>query len=98
MALDEEGIERGGFAVHFDDFKRKLRREKDIQAKKLMTTYPGTDDYEAYMALFLSEDNNSIEICIEDDNRTTTFYIIVPHTESDIFKAPETETANAQVE
>lgn len=87
MHGSDNGVNRGGFALDFDRVKRKMR-EKDIELKKLMTCIPGTEDYEAYMALFLAETNtgaSAIDVWVEDDNRTTTFYLTIPHTNSDIF-------------
>lgn len=61
------------FAMGFDDLKRKLA-PKGVVLNKLSTCFPGTDDYEAWTAVFLQPENNTVDIFIEDDFRTTTFY------------------------
>lgn len=61
------------YAMGFDDLKRKVA-PKGIVLNKLITCFPGTDDYEAWMAVFLQEENTTVDVLIEDDYSTTTFY------------------------
>jgi hypothetical protein len=61
------------YALKFDDFKRKVAPQ-GVQLNKLITCFPGTDDYDAWMAVFLQPENDTVDILIEDDYSTTTFY------------------------
>lgn len=84
---------RGPFEVHYDDLKRRLA-PKGIILTKLMTCIPGTDDYTAYMAAFTDPENTTIEVCVGDDKKTTTFYTVQ-------YPAPviaETAPANPTIE
>lgn len=63
------------FAVKFDDMRRKLlASKKPVELHKLVTVPTGTPEFEAYMGLFLAEDNKTIDILVEDDNKTYTFF------------------------
>lgn len=63
------------FAVSFDDLKRKMI-PKGIYLKKLCTAFPGTPDYEAYMALHNAPENDTVFVQLEDDLKTATFFTI----------------------
>lgn len=66
------------FAARFDSLKRKmLKQEKPVLLKKIVSCQSGTPDYYTYMDLFLMPENNTIEIEVEDDFNTYTFYTIV---------------------
>jgi hypothetical protein len=69
------------FAVKFDDTKRKVL-PKGVLMRKITTCFPNTPEYEQYMRLFLLPENETLDIFIEDDNKTTTFYTVItdPHT------------------
>ena len=72
------------FAVRFDDLMRKMRQQNPpVQLKKLITTNAGMPEHEAYLNLFLMPENDTIHIEIEDDNRTYTFFTIIPQKETE---------------
>lgn len=63
------------FAVKFDDYKRRLAKN-NIKVTKLITAMQNTDDYNTYMGLFLMPENKAIDIIVEDDNSTYTFFTL----------------------
>ena len=71
------------FAVKFDDLARKLinNQDKPIFLNKLITAQQGTPEFEAYLGAFLLPENETIEVSIEEDNKTYTFYTVItdPH-------------------
>ena len=69
------------FAVKFDDLKRKVL-PKGVLMRKVTTCFTNTPEHEKYMKLFLLPENETLEVFIEDDAKTYTFYTIVtdPHT------------------
>lgn len=67
------------FAVKFDDMRRKLLASKQpVELHKLETLMQGTPEFEAYLSLFMGEDNTTIDIVVEEDGKTYTFYTVRP--------------------
>jgi hypothetical protein len=64
------------FAVRFDDLKRKAL-PKGTLMRKITTCFSNTPEFEQYMGLFLMPENNTLEVFIEDDNKTYTFYTVI---------------------
>ena len=80
------------FAVRFDDLMRKMRAaQPPVELKKLITTNQGMPEHEVYLNLFLMPENDTIHVEIEDDNRTYTFFTIVP---SPLVTVPVEDTAD----
>lgn len=66
------------YAVRFDDLKRKmLKQDKPVLLNKLVTAQTGSTDFDVYMGLFLSADNEAIHVEVEEDNKTYTFFTII---------------------
>lgn len=70
------------FAVKYDDFRRRMEANTDQPMKpfKLTTAQIGTEEFEVYAELFISEDNTTIHQYVEDDKKTYTFFVLVPKT------------------
>lgn len=61
--------------MNFDDLKRKVA-PTGTELHKLVSCFVGTDEYTAWMNVFLQPENDTVEVCIEDDHSTYTFYTI----------------------
>lgn len=65
------------FAIAFDDLRRRVAK-KNVELRPLATCSMGTDEWELYWKLYNAE-NSVIDVKVEDDNRTYTFYTIHKH-------------------
>lgn len=66
------------YALSFDDLKRKLARaEKPVELRALSTCTLGTAEWETYWRL-ANLPGNVIDVMVEPDHRTYTFYTIHP--------------------
>lgn len=63
------------FAVRFDSLKRKMiKQDPPVLLHAVETLQTGSPNFEGFMALYLDPDNATLDVCIEDDNRTYTFF------------------------
>lgn len=82
------------FAIKFDGFMRTLRADasQPHDAKKLCTAMPGTPDYDAWMNLYLNDQGGKLNIMLEDDNYTATWYVFVPRKNEETTEVTDTPT------
>lgn len=67
------------FAATFDTFKRRVEsKNPNLEVKKLCTVYTNSEDYAAYIAVFLDDEaNDKLHVTYEELMPTVaTFYII----------------------
>jgi len=78
------------FALAYDAFNRRLKNNKSPVTLNLLSTCQiGTPAFNEWSAKFLAEDNNSIEILVEDDKKTYSFFeVIKPIAEATGEKVP----------
>lgn len=81
MIMEEEAklnlsvAHKGGFAVKFDDMKRRWAREHpDFTVNKLQTCQQGTPEYFMWMGVYTMPENTTVEYTLEEDKKTYTFY------------------------
>lgn len=71
------------YAMNFDDFKRKLAAHSDekfpFKLELLETCVRNTPLWEGWLDKYMAE-GSDINVTIEDDCNTYTFYKIVPRT------------------
>jgi hypothetical protein len=64
------------FAVHYDDFKRRIKAKNKVEITLLSTCQMGTPEFEVWSAKFCADDNTDIHMLVEDDKKTYSFFNI----------------------
>lgn len=66
------------FAATFDSFKRRAEKANPtMEIKKLLTVYTNSEDYAAYIAVYLSGANPKLNVTHEEAMPSVaTFYLV----------------------
>lgn len=61
------------FALKFDGAQR-LMKTKGVELHKIATAAKDTDEWNTWMGVYLMPENTALDIYVEDDNSTYTFF------------------------